>query len=119
MAYSGAYKEDRAKALVGVAAVHVLLAAVILTGLNVRNVQHVVESLKTFDIKEIVPPPPPPPPQPKADRAKAQNRSAGQAAGRRRADRGDRKCPDRGRCDGGYRHRSRRLGQWPRWRRKR
>jgi periplasmic protein TonB len=81
MAYSGAYKEDRAKALVGVVAVHVVLAAVILTGLNVRNVQHVVESLKTFDIKEIVPPPPPPPPpQPKAKRAKDEEGAAGKKA---------------------------------------
>ena len=81
MAYSGAYKEDRAKALAGVVAVHVVLAAVILTGLNVRNVQHVVESLKTFDIKEIVPPPPPPPPlEPKADRAKEEEGAAGKKA---------------------------------------
>jgi periplasmic protein TonB len=82
MAYSGAYKEDRAKALVGVAAVHVVLAAVILTGLNVRNVQHVVDSLKTFDIKEIVPPPPPPPPppQPQAKRAKEEEGAAGKKA---------------------------------------
>jgi len=80
MAYSGAYREDRAKALVGVIAVHVVLAAVILTGLNVKNVQHVVESLKTFDIKEIVPPPPPPPPQSKADRAKEKEGAAGKKA---------------------------------------
>jgi len=82
MAYSGAYKEDRAKALLGVVAVHVILAAVILTGLNVRNVRHVVESLKTFDIKEIVPPPPPPPPPPKpqAQRAKEEEGAAGKKA---------------------------------------
>lgn len=82
MAYSGAYKEDRAKALLGVVAVHVILAAVILTGLNVRNVRHVVESLKTFDIKEIVPPPPPPPPppQPQAQRAKEEEGAAGKKA---------------------------------------
>ena len=79
MAYSGAYNEDRAKALVGVVAVHVVLAAVILTGLNVRNVQHAVETLKTFDIREIVPPPPPPP-QPKADRAKEEEGAAGKKA---------------------------------------
>ena len=81
MAYRGAYKEDRAKALVGVVAVHAVLAAVILTGLNVRNVQHAVETLKTFNIKEIVPPPPPPPPpQVKVDRAKEKEGAAGKKA---------------------------------------
>jgi periplasmic protein TonB len=80
MAYSGAYKEDRAKALAGVLAVHVVLAAVILTGLNVRNVRHVVDTLKTFDIKEIVPPPPPPQPQPQAKRAKEEEGAAGKKA---------------------------------------
>ena len=80
MAYSGTYKEDRAKALVAVAIVHVGLAAVILTGLNVRTVQHAVNSLKTFDIKEIVPPPPPPPPRSQAQQARDEEGAAGKKA---------------------------------------
>ena len=74
--------QDRAKALAGVLIVHVALGAVILTGLNVHNVRHVVESLKTFDIKEIVPPPPepPPPPAPQAQRAKEEEGAAGKKA---------------------------------------
>jgi protein TonB len=61
--------------------VHVALGAVILTGLNVENVRHVVEQLKTFDITEEPPPPPaPPPPQPRADRAKEEEGAAGKKA---------------------------------------
>lgn len=80
--YQATEREDRAKALAGVLIVHVALGAVILTGLNVRNVRHVVETLKTFDIKEIVPPPPepPPPPQPRAQRAKEEEGAAGKKA---------------------------------------
>ena len=57
-------RPDRAKAIVAVIAVHAVLAAVILTGLNVRIVTRAVEELKTFDIREPPPPPPLPPPQP-------------------------------------------------------
>lgn len=79
--YGGTVREDRAKALAGVVAVHVVLGAIILTGLNVRDVRHVVESLKTFDIVEKPPPPPlPPPPQPQADRAKNEEGAAGKKA---------------------------------------
>ena len=79
--YTGTAGNDRAKALAGVVLVHVVLGAVILTGLNVHNVRQVVESLKTFDIKEEPPPPPiPPPPQPKADRAKEEEGAAGKKA---------------------------------------
>lgn len=70
--YAGtANRPDRAKAIVAVIAVHAGLAAIILTGLNVRMVSQVVEQLKTFDIR--VPPPPPhapPPPAPKPHQAK-------------------------------------------------
>lgn len=80
-AYQGTARNDRAKALAGVLLVHVLLGAVILTGLDVQNVRQVVESLKTFDIKEPPPPPPvPPPPQPKAERAKEDEGAAGKKA---------------------------------------
>ena len=61
--------------------VHVALGAVILTGLNVHNVRQVVESLKTFDIKEEPPPPPiPPPPHPRAEKAKEEEGAAGKKA---------------------------------------
>jgi protein TonB len=63
-------RPDRARAVAAVIAVHALLAAVILTGLNGRVVIHAVESLKTFDIREP-PPPPPPPPSPPSSRPKA------------------------------------------------
>ena len=58
-------RPDQAKAIAAVVAVHVALAAIILTGLNVRVVSHAVERLTTIDIKE---PPPPPvrPPRPAA-----------------------------------------------------
>jgi protein TonB len=66
-----ANRPDRAKAIAGVIAVHVGLAAVILTGLNVRMVSAAVERLKTFDIREPPPPPlNPPPPAAKPHQAK-------------------------------------------------
>ena len=79
--YSGTARKDRAKALVGVALVHIVLGAVILTGLNVHEVRRVVEALKTFDINEAPPPlPQPPPPQPRAERARAEEGAAGKKA---------------------------------------
>ncbi len=65
-------RPDQAKAIVAVVAVHVLLAAVILTGLNVRMVSRAVEQLTTINIKEPPPPPPvaPPKPAPKPAQAK-------------------------------------------------
>jgi periplasmic protein TonB len=75
--YSGHAKPpDRAKAIAAVAAVHIALAAVIVTGLNVGKVREAVEQLKTFDIREV-PPPPRPPPLP---RPAPQPRRAPQAA---------------------------------------
>ena len=70
--YSGtANRPDRAKAIGAVLAVHAGLAAIILTGLNVRLVTQVVERLKTFDIRVPPPPPPnPPPPKPKPHQAR-------------------------------------------------
>lgn len=79
--YTATPADDRAKALVGVAVVHVILGAVILTGLSVHNIHQVAESLKTFDITERPPPPPfLPPPQPKTDRAKDLKGAAGKKA---------------------------------------
>jgi protein TonB len=67
--YTGsANRPDRAKAIAAVVAVHVALAAVILTGLNGRVVRAAVETLKTFDV--TVPPPPPPPPPPPTRQSK-------------------------------------------------
>ena len=53
-------RPDQAKAIAAVIAVHVALAVIILTGLNVSMVRSAVERLTTIDIRE--PPPPPPPP---------------------------------------------------------
>ena len=70
--YSGTVDtRGRAAAIAAVTAVHVALAIVILTGLNVRMVSRAVEELKTFNIVEPPPPPPnPPPPKPRPARAK-------------------------------------------------
>jgi len=65
-------RPDKAKAIVAVAAVHVVLAFIILSGLNVQLVRQAVEHLTTINIKEPLPPPPPlelppkPAPEPKA-----------------------------------------------------
>ena len=77
--YTGtADRPDRAKAIAAVVAVHVGLAAAILTGLNVRVVSHVVEQLKTFDIR--LPPPPPPPPPPPATKPNKMKKAEGAPA---------------------------------------
>jgi protein TonB len=72
--YSGTVdRRGRATAVAAVVAVHVALAAIILSGLNVRMVSQAVERLKTFDIVEPPPPAPPPnlpPPKPKSEQAK-------------------------------------------------
>lgn len=52
---------DQAKAIGAVVAVHLALAFVILTGLNVRAVGQAVERLKTFNLAQPPPPPAPPP----------------------------------------------------------
>jgi protein TonB len=54
-------RPDKAKAIAGVVAVHLALAFVILSGLNVRMVSRAVEQLTTINLQE--PPPPPPPVQ--------------------------------------------------------
>jgi protein TonB len=54
-------RPDQAKAIVAVAAVHVALAFIILSGLRVPIVSQAVEQLKTFN---LTPPPPPPPVEP-------------------------------------------------------
>ena len=74
-------RPDQAKAIVGVAIVHVALAFVILSGLNVPMVGAAVERLKTFDIEEPLPPPQaPPPPSHRLERAKEKEGAAGKKA---------------------------------------
>ena len=65
-------RPDQAKAIIAVVAVHVALAAIILTGLNVEMARRAVEQLTTIDIREPPPPPPkpPPPPAPKPQQMK-------------------------------------------------
>lgn len=58
-------RQDQAKAVAAVVAVHVALAFIILSGLNVRIVNQAVGVLKTFNIEQPPPPPPIPPPPPK------------------------------------------------------
>ena len=54
-------RPDQAKAIAGVILVHIGLAAIILSGLNVRTVKQAVEQLTTVN---FIQPPPPPPVQP-------------------------------------------------------
>ncbi|NUR46191.1 MAG: TonB family protein [Sphingomonas sp.] len=53
-----AEQPERAAAIAAVVAIHVVLAIIILSGLDVRNVRRAVESMTTIAIEE--PPPPPP-----------------------------------------------------------
>jgi len=73
-------RPDKAKAITAVVAVHAALAVVIFTGLNGRIVTHAIESLKTFDIRELPPPPPPPPPPSSRPKAKLEEGTAGKKA---------------------------------------
>ncbi|MFL6744986.1 MAG: energy transducer TonB [Sphingomicrobium sp.] len=72
-------RPDKAKAIAAVIAVHAGLAAMIVSGLNVRVVSAAVESLKTFDVRQPPPPPPVPPPPP-ARRAEQVKKPAGAPA---------------------------------------
>lgn len=56
---------ERAGALAAVAAVHVALAFIILTGLSVPTFRHVAERITTIIIEQPTPPPPPPKPKPR------------------------------------------------------
>jgi protein TonB len=75
-------RPDQAKAVAGVILVHVALAAIILSGLNVRIVKQAVEKLTTIDIVQPPPPPPvrpPPRPVPKPAMKKPQGAAAKKA----------------------------------------
>lgn len=73
---------QRAKAMAGVVAVHVALAAIILSGLNVHAIRRAVETMTTINVAPPPPPPPPtrPPPADKPDRAKLDEGAAGKKA---------------------------------------
>jgi len=71
-------KPDRAKAITAVVAVHVLLGAIILSGLNGGFVSHAIDTLKTFNIQ--VPPPPPPKPPPQMQKPQAAKKPEGAPA---------------------------------------
>lgn len=75
-------RPDKAKAIAAVVAVHAALAAVILSGLNVRTVREVAERLQMIDVRLQPPPPepPPPPPAPKPKQPKLEEGTAGKKA---------------------------------------
>jgi len=77
-----ANRPEKAKAIAAVVLVHAILAAVIITGLNVSRVKQTVERLVTFEIREPPPPPPvpPPPPQRKPKQARLEEGAAGKKA---------------------------------------
>lgn len=71
---------DQAKAITAVVAVHLALAFVILTGLNVRSVSEAVERLKTFNLAQPPPSSPPPPQSRPHEAAKKPQGAAGRKA---------------------------------------
>jgi protein TonB len=73
-------RSDQAKAIAAVVAVHVALAFVILSGLNVRIVEEAVRQMKTFNIEQQPPPPPVPPPLPRPVPRPAMRKAAGAPA---------------------------------------
>ena len=76
-------RPDQAKAITAVVAVHVALAFIILSGLNVSMVRRAVEQMTTIDIRSQPPPPPvrpPPKPTPEADAMKKPEGAAAKAA---------------------------------------
>jgi protein TonB len=72
-------RTDRTKAIAAVIAVHVALAAVILTGLNVRQLRRTFETITTVNVREPPPPPPVPPPRP-APKPQQMKKAAGAPA---------------------------------------
>ena len=79
--YGGyAKRADRAKAVAAVVAVHLALAAVLVTGLNVETVRRAVETMTTIAVVERLQPPPPPPPPERTDAARKEAGDAGRKA---------------------------------------
>lgn len=78
--YRGAAdRTEQMKAIAGVVGVHIALAFIILSGLNVQEVKQAVEHLTTVDILQPPPPPPVQPPKP-SPKAKAMQKPQGVAA---------------------------------------
>lgn len=73
-------RPDKAKAIAAVAAVHVALAFIILSGLNVQKIRGVAQRLVTIDIREPPPPPPVQPPPRPAPQSKAMKKPEGAPA---------------------------------------
>jgi periplasmic protein TonB len=73
-------RPDKAKAIAGVVLVHVALAAIILSGLNVADVKQAVETLTTISITQPPPPPPVQPPPKAVPKPQAMKRPQGAAA---------------------------------------
>lgn len=80
--YSGSIgRPGRTKAIVAVVAVHIALAFIILSGLNVHAIRRAVEQMTTINIVEPPPPPPTtPPPAERPDKAKLEEGAAGKKA---------------------------------------
>lgn len=74
-----AERPERAMAVAAVVAIHVVLAIVILSGLDVRTVKQAVDRMTTIAIKEPPPPPPLQPPKP-APKPQAMKEPEGAAA---------------------------------------
>ena len=72
-------RPDQAKAIAAVIVVHVALAAIILTVLNVSTVNQAVEQLTTVNIIQPPPPPVQPPPKP-VPKPQAMKKPEGEAA---------------------------------------
>ena len=70
---------DRTAAIAAVIVIHVVLAIILLSGLDVRNVRQAVERMTTIAIKEPPPPPPVKPPKP-APKPEAMKKPEGTAA---------------------------------------
>ena len=75
-----ANRPDQAKAIAAVVAVHVALAFVILSGLNVEMARQAVERLTTIDIRQPLPPPPVQTPPKPAAQPQALRKPEGAAA---------------------------------------
>lgn len=73
---------DRTRAITAVVAVHVALAFVILSGLNVNMVRRAVDQLKVISLQEPPPPPPVQPPPRPTPKPQAAKRAEGAAAKR-------------------------------------
>jgi protein TonB len=73
-------RPDQAKAIAGVVVVHICLAAIILSGLNVPEVRQAVEKLTTINITQPPPPPPVQPPPKPVPKPQAMKRPEGTPA---------------------------------------